>query len=85
MEGSGDNIDSPLCVVLYKEGDDSLSPWSGTDPDTKMNFFTWSKEKNDWIVPGYQYNEKFKNWIGPIHNGQFHSQTLKGKRKTEDT
>ena len=49
-----------------------------------MNFFTWSKEKNDWIVPEDQYDDEFKNWRGPIHNGQFRSQTLKEKRKTED-
>ena len=39
VEGSGDDIDSPLCVVLYKEEEDSLVPWSGTDPDAKINCF----------------------------------------------
>ena len=37
VEGSGDGIDSPLCGGLYKEEEDSLVPWSGTDPDAKMN------------------------------------------------
>ena len=37
IEGYGDNIDSPLCGRLYMEGGNSLVPWSGTDPDTKMN------------------------------------------------
>ena len=37
VEGSGDNIDSPLCGGLYKEEDDSLVPWSVTDPYAKMN------------------------------------------------
>ena len=49
-----------------------------------MNFFTWSKDDNDWIVPEHQHNEDFKNWRGPIHNGQFCSQTLKEKRKIEE-
>ena len=57
VEGSGDNIYSPLCGVLYNEEDDSLVPWPGTDPNDKMNGFTWSKEKNNWTVPGDQYNE----------------------------
>ena len=69
VEGSGDDIDSPLCGLLYKEEKDII-PWSGTDPDAKMNYFTWSKENNDWIVPGYQCDEEFKNWRGPIHNDQ---------------
>ena len=50
-----------------------------------MNCFTCSKENDDWIVPEDQYNEEFKNWRGPIHNGQFRSQNLKEKRKTEGT
>ena len=43
VEGSGDNIDSPLCGGLYREEYDSLVTWSGTYPDAKMNCFTWSK------------------------------------------
>ena len=85
VEGSVDNIDSSLCVGLYMEEDNSLVTWSGTDPDTNMNSFNWSKEDNDWIFPGDQYKEELKKWRGPIHNGQLHSQTLKKKRKTEDT
>ena len=81
VEGYGYDIDSPMCGGLYKEETD-IVPWSGTDPDAKMNCFTWSKEDNDWIVSGDQYNEEYKNWKGPIHNGQFCSQTLKEKRKT---
>ena len=68
-----------------QEGDDSLVLCSGTDPDANMNLFTWSKDNNDWTVPEGQYNEEFKNWRGPIHNGQFRSQTLKDKIKTEET
>ena len=50
-----------------------------------MNFFTWYKDSNDFIVPGDQYNEEFNNWRGPIHNVQFRSHTLKEKIKTEET
>ena len=84
VEGSVYDIDSPLCGGLYKKEKD-IVPWSGTDPYAKMNRFTWYKENNDWIVPEDQYDEEFKNWRGTIHNGQFHSQNLKEKRKTEET
>ena len=40
VEESGDKIDVPLCGGLYKEEDDYLVPWSGTDPDSKMNCLT---------------------------------------------
>ena len=43
VEGSGDNIYSPLCGRLYKEKEYSLVPWSGTDADAKMNGFTGPK------------------------------------------
>ena len=43
VEGFGYHIYSPLCSGLYKEEYDSLVSWSGTDPDSKINFFTWSK------------------------------------------
>ena len=36
VEGSGDDIYLPLCGGLYKEEKDII-PWSGTDPDAKMN------------------------------------------------
>ena len=85
VEGSGDNIDSPLCGVLYKEEGGSVVPWSVIYPDAKMIFFTGLKDNDDWIVPEDQYNEEFKNWRGPIHNGQFRSHNLKDKRKTEET
>ena len=85
VEGYGHNIDSPLCGGLYKEDEDSLVPLSGTDPDAKMNCFNCSKENNDCIVPEDQHDEEFKNWRGPINNGQFRSQTLKEKRNTEET
>ena len=57
VEGSGDDIDSPLCGGFYKEEEDSLVPWSGIDPDVKMNCFTCSKENNYWTVPEDQYDE----------------------------
>ena len=37
-------VDGPLCGRLYKEDRGSIIPWSGTDPDAKMNYFTWSTE-----------------------------------------
>ena len=42
LEGSGENIYSPLCGVLYNKEDDSLVLWSGIYPDSKINCFTWS-------------------------------------------
>ena len=45
-------VDGPQCGGLYKEDNESIIPWSGTDPDAKMNSFTWLTEENDWIFLG---------------------------------
>ena len=50
-----------------------------------MNYFTWSKEDNDWIFLGDQYNEEFNNWRGPINNGQLFQKNFKEKTKIEET
>ena len=70
VEGLEDNIYAPLCGGLYKEEEYCLVPWSGTDPDSKRNCFTWSKESNDCIVTDNHYNEEFENWQENIHYGQ---------------
>ena len=54
-------IDGPLCGGLSKEDHGCIITWSGTDPDAKMDSFTWSTNENDWIVLGDQYNEEFNN------------------------
>ena len=51
-EGSGDRIYSLLCGNYKKENYRSIVTWSGTDIDNITNLFTWSKEENDWVVPG---------------------------------
>ena len=57
IKGPRVKVDGPLCGGLYKEDHGSIIPWSGIDPDAKMNSFTWSTDDNDWIVLGDQYNE----------------------------
>ena len=43
VEGYGDHIEFFLCGGLYKKEDKYLVPWSGIDPDAKMNCFICSK------------------------------------------
>ena len=83
IKGPRVKVDGPLCGLLYKEYHGYIVPWSRTDPYAKLDFFTWSKEGNYWIVPGDQYNEEFKNWREPIHYGQLCSHTLNNKIRTE--
>ena len=52
IQGPRVKVDGPQCGGLYKEDHGFIIPWSGTDPDAKMNSFTWSKNENDWIILG---------------------------------
>ena len=61
IKGQRVRVDDPQCGGLYKEDNESIIPWSGTDPDAKMNYFTWYTEENDWILLGGKYNEDFNN------------------------
>ena len=54
IKGSRVKVYVPQCGGLYNEYHGSIIPWSGTDPDAKMNSFTWSTEENDWIFLGNQ-------------------------------
>ena len=44
IKGQRVKVDGPQCGGLYKEDNESITPWSGTDPDAKINSFTWSTE-----------------------------------------
>ena len=49
IKGPRVKVDGPLYGVLYKEDHLYIIHFLGTDPDAKMNSFTWSKEENDLI------------------------------------
>ena len=47
IKGRRVKVDGPQYGGLYKEDNESIITWSGTDPDAKMNYFTCSTEEND--------------------------------------
>ena len=49
-------VDGPQCGGLYQDDNGSIIPWSGTDPESKINSFTFSTEENDWIFLGNHDN-----------------------------
>ena len=67
IKGPRFKVDGPQCGGLYNEDNEYIIHWSETDPDAKMNSFTWSTEEIDWIFLGVQYNDDFNNWKGPIN------------------
>ena len=61
IKGPRVKLYGPLCGGLYKEDHGSIIPWSVTDPDAKMNYFSCYIDDNDWIVLGDKYYEDFNN------------------------
>ena len=53
VEGPTVKFYGPLCGVLYKEGGGSIVTWSGMEPYSKMNCFTWSCS-----IPGILYTAR---------------------------
>ena len=56
VECLGDKIYDPLCGRLFKAGDEYIVHGSLKDPDAKINFFTWSKDNDDYIFTGSKNN-----------------------------
>ena len=54
IKGPRVKVNGTLCGGLYKEDNEYIIPWSGTDPDAKMNSFTWSPNENNWVILGDQ-------------------------------
>ena len=61
IKGTRVKVDSLMGGGLYKEYNGCIVTWSVTEPYANLNCFTWSKDEDDWIILGYQYNEEFKN------------------------
>ena len=39
----------PIFGGLFKDSDDRIIPWSGTDLDSNVNCFTWNFKFSTWI------------------------------------
>ena len=59
----------PIFSDLFKDCEDNIIPWSGTDPDTNVNCFTWNIELTDWICALEAFDLSAPIWQGPVHLG----------------
>ena len=39
----------PIFGGLFKDSEDKIILWSGTDPDSTVNCFTWKADLSTWI------------------------------------
>ena len=76
LSSVGPSTISPLCGGLFKEDSGTITAFVGSDPDSKVNLFSWDSSLDDWVCLGL-YQPKGPNNKGPVHQGQFRPTNLK--------
>ena len=46
----------PMFGGLFKDSEDKLIPWSGTDPDSNINCYSWDTSLEKWICADDLYD-----------------------------
>ena len=61
----------PMFGGLFKDSEDKIIPWSGTDPDSNINCFSWDTSLGNWICANDSYDPVAPSRQGPVHPGQY--------------
>ena len=77
---------APVCGGLFKDKDDKLIPWSGTDPDSKHRHFSWNTSAKKWICLNVRgrTGPVGPKMQGPLHIGQFRPTDYKSISRVKD-
>eukprot|EP00957_Ditylum_brightwellii_P000635 49313-Ditylum_brightwellii.AAC.1 len=54
----GHTIATQICGGIFKDKNqdkEPIIPWSGTDPDSKVNCYSWSEDDSKWQIPRSQH------------------------------
>eukprot|EP00957_Ditylum_brightwellii_P161343 12284962-Ditylum_brightwellii.AAC.1 len=63
-------IATQICGGIFKDENQEkelIIPWSGTDPDSKVNYYSWSKDDSKWQIPISQHLLGVEFMKGPFH------------------
>jgi hypothetical protein len=75
-----DLMTSPTYGGLFKDSAGRLIPFTGSDPDTKVNIFSFVPTTSKWVCATYDPTRIDQK--GPSHPGQFRPTDLKALQKT---
>ena len=67
---AGQAINMPICGGIFKDKNQDktlIIPWSGTDPDSKINCYSWSKDERKWQIPISQHLSEVELTKCPCH------------------
>eukprot|EP00957_Ditylum_brightwellii_P036567 2770617-Ditylum_brightwellii.AAC.1 len=85
---AGHTIATSVCGGIFRdENQDNkpIIPWSGTDPDSKVNYHSWFKDDSKLQIPRYQHLPKVKSMKGPCHIGMLWPTIAKHTKVVQDT
>ena len=78
-------LTTPKCGGLFLTEDNKVIPFVGTDPDAKVNVWTYDSVKAKYIISKKDIVEGYSHQKGPVWNGQFCPTSLKDTKKVEET
>ena len=79
----------PQCGGIFKDvkgGEDKVTfvPFVGTDPDRKINCWSWDQKEDEWTISSAAYKDTWTNNQGPVHAGQFRPTDVKGQKAAKE-
>jgi len=79
------SLTAPKCGGLFLSEDKKVIAFVGTDPDAKVNVWTYDPEKDKYVINKKTVIKHFTHQKGPVWNGQFRPSSLKDIKKVEET
>ena len=74
---STSSIVCPKIGGLVKQDDGTLLAFSGTDPDKKVNVWSYDADKNTYVIEQDARNPNWTDQQGPSHVGQYRPRDIK--------
>eukprot|EP00957_Ditylum_brightwellii_P158254 12046006-Ditylum_brightwellii.AAC.1 len=78
-----DLVTVPKCGGLFKQDDDKVMAFIGTDPDACVNVWSYNQDTKTYQADKSYLNHLWNHKKGPVWEGQFRPSSIKQIQKTE--
>ena len=83
-EGDGGTVPKPKCGGLFKSDKGEVVPFVGTNPDAKINSYSWCDIKSKWSIDAKISHSDWDNIKGPVNVGQYRPRGVKSELKMQE-
>ena len=84
-EDGSTTIPRPKCGGLFKSDKGEIVPYVGTNPDAKVNSYSYCEAQTKWTIEARQNIEGWSKIKGPVNVGQYRPRGVKSEMKTQET